>query len=420
MSRFGVPFVLTNLGAEMIYILDRRLKDQKIPKDKSNKVLLEIAKVIFGSSLWQQIKQPQSLYSVEAMKVVFKRIAHSSQIKLNAPSMAKMYDLMQMVFKYQILSCPAPTDLWSLTMQHILSVQALIPSIKDEVDFQEALHALQSLSKRMSCGDWLRLRQTLLAFLKDKKVRISLLVEDALQSGDDGSLLGPLVSGIDACGHVDVRRADPAGGMRNVDSFKIKLAGYAAGAFPQSTCLNVPLGENLYEASQIRSPRAGPSGKGAPGAPGASAASPSVDSIPTKKLEEVLGKGEGGGPGSPAKAKEYAASSKVDAGLELDSLAMLIGAPRPVDDNFKLNILSLTTSDMRSTHDGEEEDGARVLGASAGNDNTLVIDANMTSGNATLLKLVDGFDALAGADDAGLDAADEEDDLLALMDSAVS
>ncbi len=75
---------------------------------------------------------------------------------------------------------------------------------------------------------------------------------------------------------------------------------------------------------------------------------------------------------------------------------------------------------MRSTHDGEEEDGARVLGASAGNDNTLVIDANMTSGNATLLKLVDGFDALAGADDAGPDAADEEDDLLALMDSAVS
>ena len=37
MSLLSMPFLVTNLGGEMIFILEQRLHAQNIPKEKSNK-----------------------------------------------------------------------------------------------------------------------------------------------------------------------------------------------------------------------------------------------------------------------------------------------------------------------------------------------------------------------------------------------
>lgn len=36
----ALPFAIINLGAEMIYIVDQRLKAQQIPEDRGKEVLL--------------------------------------------------------------------------------------------------------------------------------------------------------------------------------------------------------------------------------------------------------------------------------------------------------------------------------------------------------------------------------------------
>jgi len=43
-----MPFVILNLGSEMVFILDQRLRAQSIPKDKSSKVLIEILKFMLA------------------------------------------------------------------------------------------------------------------------------------------------------------------------------------------------------------------------------------------------------------------------------------------------------------------------------------------------------------------------------------
>lgn len=42
MSHFATPFIVINLGCEMIYVIDQRLKTQKVPLDKSERGLLKL------------------------------------------------------------------------------------------------------------------------------------------------------------------------------------------------------------------------------------------------------------------------------------------------------------------------------------------------------------------------------------------
>ncbi len=42
-----MPMVIINLGGEMMYILDQRLKAQAIPSDKGSKVLNDVARTMF-------------------------------------------------------------------------------------------------------------------------------------------------------------------------------------------------------------------------------------------------------------------------------------------------------------------------------------------------------------------------------------
>lgn len=37
MSHFATPFIVVNLGCEMLYVIEQRLKAQEIAKDKSER-----------------------------------------------------------------------------------------------------------------------------------------------------------------------------------------------------------------------------------------------------------------------------------------------------------------------------------------------------------------------------------------------
>jgi hypothetical protein len=98
-----LPFVILNLGGEMIYILDQRLRSQDIDKDRALKVLSDIVKSMLSESFQLELFRPQAMYSMNSIKQIFQKLAHSSIMKLNATSMSKLFDLMLMGFKYQML-----------------------------------------------------------------------------------------------------------------------------------------------------------------------------------------------------------------------------------------------------------------------------------------------------------------------------
>ncbi|TSK34917.1 Protein OSCP1 [Bagarius yarrelli] len=137
MSTRTLPLVFINLGGEMLYILDQRLRAQNIPTDKAKKVMNDIITTMFNKKFLEELFKPQELYSKKALRTVFDRLAHASIMRLNQASMDKLYDLMTMAFKYQVLLCPRPKDILLVTFNHMDAIKDFVqdtPSILSQVD----------------------------------------------------------------------------------------------------------------------------------------------------------------------------------------------------------------------------------------------------------------------------------------------
>ena len=91
-----LPVVVCNLGSEMIYILEQRLRAQSITSEKSVKVLHDVVKSMFDPTFVSELFKPQEVYSQRATRQIFDKLAHSSIMRLSESSMDKLYDLMTM------------------------------------------------------------------------------------------------------------------------------------------------------------------------------------------------------------------------------------------------------------------------------------------------------------------------------------
>ena len=92
------PFLIINLGGEMVYIIDQRLRAQN--SDKSLKVLEDIISTMLDDKFMNELFKPQQMYTMVSTRKVFQKLAHSSIMKLDATSMGKLFDLMLMGMKY--------------------------------------------------------------------------------------------------------------------------------------------------------------------------------------------------------------------------------------------------------------------------------------------------------------------------------
>ncbi|XP_014114070.1 PREDICTED: protein OSCP1 isoform X3 [Pseudopodoces humilis] len=137
MSARTLPLLFLNLGGEMLYILDQRLRAQSIPGEKARKVMNDIITTMFNKKFMEELFKPQDLYSKKALRTVYDRLAHASIMRLNQASMDKLYDLMTMAFKYQVLLCPRPRDILLVTFNHLDAIKDFIsdsPGILNQVD----------------------------------------------------------------------------------------------------------------------------------------------------------------------------------------------------------------------------------------------------------------------------------------------
>jgi Organic solute transport protein 1 len=53
-----LPFVILNLGGEMIYILDQRLRAQEIGSERSQKVLQDVVKTMLSKKFVEELFRP--------------------------------------------------------------------------------------------------------------------------------------------------------------------------------------------------------------------------------------------------------------------------------------------------------------------------------------------------------------------------
>ncbi|XP_036394981.1 protein OSCP1 [Megalops cyprinoides] len=255
MSSRTLPLLFINLGGEMLYILDQRLRAQNIPTDKAKKVMNDIITTMFNKKFLEELFKPQELYSKKALRTVFDRLAHASIMRLNQASMDKLYDLMTMAFKYQVLLCPRPKDILLVSFNHMDAIKDFVrdaPSILNQVD--ETYRQLIEIYTPLSGGEFQLIRQTLLIFFQDMHIRVSIFLKDKVQNSNGRFVLptsGPVPYGtqvpglirIFSCNGEEVKRLQ----FHNGGSYSSALR---EGSFELFGERVIKLGTNMYSVSR--------------------------------------------------------------------------------------------------------------------------------------------------------------------------
>lgn len=186
-----MSLLILNLGGEMLYILEQRLHAQSVADDKSSKVLQDVVATMFSEKFVAELFKPQRVYTVTATRQIFDRLAHSSIMRLNQSSMDKLYDLMTMGCKHQFMLASHPSDLIQITLNHLDAIRLMISNSSDCVHLVD--HATQlvlTTFKHLRYSEFSSLRQSLLRFFQDRRVKVSLFLQDGIQSSDGNIVIG--------------------------------------------------------------------------------------------------------------------------------------------------------------------------------------------------------------------------------------
>lgn len=439
-----MPVIILNLGGEMVYILHQRLNAQRVSKAKEHRVLREVIAAMYEPAFVDELFAPQEMYPLSAVKQIFTKLAHSSLMRLNTSSMDKLFDLMVMGLKHQLMNASSPWDIVHTTFIHVYCLRNLITESGEQSDVkaQEALKSISCVESKLQqlycaggpCsfpGAMMSVKCTLHHFLQGKKIKASLFLQKGQQSSDGHfnlSNAGVLPFGTECPGTVKVYK-----GGRPVRAAKVKMTMMAfAGSHERSPGrfwdADYTYGSNVYSINnsvfclldperdqEMRSTivehiagllgeRAGAGGGGRRGGAGASF-KPGVMTSEAARAEakftsSLLGSGAKGGESSKSTGR---------------------GAPRLHLSDFLDN--SSSSSSRAGAKDGDDDGGFIDI-------NIVEIDAQADAKTMdSMLESLDfkdlgGPGAGAKADSKGgggcayEEGDDDEDDLLALMDGA--
>ena len=184
----AMPIIIYNLGGEMIYILCSRLKAQKIAENKSSQVIHDVVKNLFLEKFHQEILKHNIINKHQQVRRIFENLAHSSIMRLNPTSMSKLFELMLMTFKLELVRSRYPEEIYQITLNHLESIKEII--IKEDASknkenlktVNDVITNFKNIYSKLSIYDYIILKSTLLRFLQGKNVKVSIFISDKLQS----------------------------------------------------------------------------------------------------------------------------------------------------------------------------------------------------------------------------------------------
>ncbi|XP_064404156.1 protein OSCP1-like [Halichondria panicea] len=256
MSLHTLPILFFNLGGEMLYILDQRLRAQNIPPKKSVKVMRDIVGQMFDARCVKELFRPQQAFSKKSLRTVFDRLAHASIMKLNTTAMDKLYDLMIMAVKYQILLCRRAEDVILVTLNHLDTIRALVgDSDNHSIMLNSACKTIGNHYGHFSSADLILLRNSLLTVFQDSHKRVSVFLKSNAQQINGRffiSMGGPVPSGFEVPGTIRYYGEDGAKvSEEDFASLALYEAAEEAGSWEIVGNRVITLGTNMYAADSV-------------------------------------------------------------------------------------------------------------------------------------------------------------------------
>lgn len=251
MSLKSIPLLYLNLGGEMLYILDQRLRAQNIPQDKSKRVLHDILCQMLAKPFVVELFKPQEIYSKKAMRTVFDHLAHSSIMRLNTASMDKLFDLMTMAVKYQLTMTKRSAEILLVTLNHFDTVYDFVQDNATCRGLMEDFYKRFSQTySKMNPGELQTLRQTQLNFFQDMHIRVSIFLKDKVQNQDGGFVFekgGAVPHDVELPGTIRVIGfSDTPSSMETFSPGEIYQLSEPVGSIERHGCRRINLGKNMY------------------------------------------------------------------------------------------------------------------------------------------------------------------------------
>lgn len=190
MSQRALPFLMFNYGCEMLFILRIRLEAHMIESLKADRILSDIVNSIFGCAKLEMMFSHKGLYSDMQTRKIFTAASDSSVMKLNEMSMRKLYDLISMTVKYQLLTLRHPWELVELTLNHLEELTRVAPAAV-HATIDDARSRFVHLASSLSRGQLAAIRRDLLNFCADRHVKVSLFLEQNSQRANGTFFLPP-------------------------------------------------------------------------------------------------------------------------------------------------------------------------------------------------------------------------------------
>ena len=161
----SMPVIINCLGGEMIYILCSRLKAQSICQEKSIRVIKDIGNLLYNKKFQTDLYIHKKPNRHQEVKSIFETLAHSSIMRLNSTSMNKLFELMLMTLKLQILRTRYAEEIYQITLNHFDG----------------------NVYRKFNPYDYIILKSVILRFLQGKNVKVSIFIQENLQ--DSSSII---------------------------------------------------------------------------------------------------------------------------------------------------------------------------------------------------------------------------------------
>lgn len=146
-------------------------------------VLTDIVTVLLHPKLLDELFIPQPVATHNVIKQLLQDISATSIMKLDDYSMSKLWDLMTMIFKWQ-LSVATNQNIFDISRRHLRSVAMLMPQFFPKCIIEQAMKRFESLAHRFTDDDYKCLNNTLILWFSEYHTKISVLMRLGLQKKD--------------------------------------------------------------------------------------------------------------------------------------------------------------------------------------------------------------------------------------------
>lgn len=182
--------IYLNLGSEMLYILNNRIKSlDNVDESKRNSIMVQIATNLYQNNEFDSmISESTSILSLEGFHNMFHKVCHKSVITLDPSSFSKMIEMVLMALKKDLLLMKNDYGIYSVTMNHFEGVEKIIKKKNVTENMKEVVSKKFS---EMSPYEFTLTKRAILNLLVNKHSKISIYLKDDIQDNDGHFIIKP-------------------------------------------------------------------------------------------------------------------------------------------------------------------------------------------------------------------------------------